>query len=522
MRWAIALCLLGCGTTPAIVDGGPTDAPSDTPQPTADWVIDLDGAKTAGKLSPALLGQYDLSGALFAYDKVPGLPAAMKTAGLAEWRIGVGRWELLTQLLPALTDSTPCGPETSFAPLEAFAPNGTTDLDLLAARDWFTYTDGSLVDEPMTNDDSRYALAYARSVIDVAASFGAKPFFDIDLMPRALAANKTPNRTKATESDACVATFTNKVSNVKPDSPQVFASAAAGMIRRLVEGSNGQMGRALPYVEIWNEADIGNHFWDKNVGTFQEWITMAAFTLVRLDAYRKASGNADAKAMKIGLGGFVAASTAAAIVSGFDAMPIPFDFVSFHSYKDDPLEVVADIQTVAAARKASKTYGSIELVLGEWGPALSMSTLDPKTMDVALHLATVLTLGAAAGLDHAHHAIFWDFYSIIPFGLLDHQVKPKPAYHAYTMLARLMGGDRLVVAGHEDGRFDGGMGAVLASRGNGMARVLVVNRGNAAKTVSAGLPATVTVLDDPMNPPHTLAPAPIVTVPPRSIVLIER
>jgi hypothetical protein len=526
MRWAIAFCVMGCGTTVA-VDAGEagTDATSDAPQ-TADWVLDLDGAQTAGRLNPALLGQYDLSGALFSYDKVPGLPAAMTKAGLTEWRIGAGRWELITQLLPSLTDGTSCAAETAFAPPEAFAPNGATDLNLIAARDWFT-DDGLVVDLAATDDDGRYALAYARSVIDVAASFDAKPYFDIDLMPRALAAGtKLPDRSKTTIPDACVATFTNKVSNVKPENPQVFAAAATGMIRRIVEGSNGQKGRALPYVEVWNEPDAGNYFWDKNVGTFPEWISMAAFTIVRLDAYRKASANPDAKAMRIGLGGFAAASVAAAIVSNFDAAPIPFDFVSFHSYQDDPLAIVADIQTVAAARKASKSYGAIELVLSEWGPALSKSTLDPKTMDPALHLATVIALGAAAGLDHAHHSFFWDFYSVVsmvPFGLLDHQVQPKPAYHAYAMLARLVGGDRLVIAGREDGRFDGGMGAVLASRdANGRSKVLVVNRGNSAKTVSAGLAAAVTILDDPAKPPHTLAPATIVTVPPRSIVLIER
>src|SRR5258706_16188012 len=115
MRGAIAFGLRGCATTPSRGVDAETDAPTDAPHPTADWVLDLDGAKTAGKLNPALLGQYDLSGALFAFDKVPGLVPAMKSAGLAEWRIGAGRWELLTQLLPALTDGASCAPEIAFA-----------------------------------------------------------------------------------------------------------------------------------------------------------------------------------------------------------------------------------------------------------------------------------------------------------------------------------------------------------------------------------------------------------------------
>ncbi|MEA2751875.1 MAG: hypothetical protein QOI41_6018, partial [Myxococcales bacterium] len=49
---------------------------------------------------------YDLSGALFAYDEIAGLAAAMKSAGMQDWRVGVGRWEIATQLCRKLTDGT--------------------------------------------------------------------------------------------------------------------------------------------------------------------------------------------------------------------------------------------------------------------------------------------------------------------------------------------------------------------------------------------------------------------------------
>src|SRR5207245_1958732 len=108
-----------------------------------------------------LLGQYDLSGALYHYDQVPELPSLMKAAGFAEWRVGVGRWEFGTLALPALTDGTPCDMSTTLP--QSKAPPGATDLDLIAARDWFTYTDGAPVTLAMTADDSRYQLDYVRS-----------------------------------------------------------------------------------------------------------------------------------------------------------------------------------------------------------------------------------------------------------------------------------------------------------------------------------------------------------------------
>ena len=109
--------------------------------PAVDWALTFESPSTVGTLSPSLLGHYDLSGALFHYDRVPRLRPLMQAAGFAEWRVGLGRWEFATLLLPRLTDGTPC-PVQRF-PRQALAPPGTTDLGLIAARDWFTYIDNS-------------------------------------------------------------------------------------------------------------------------------------------------------------------------------------------------------------------------------------------------------------------------------------------------------------------------------------------------------------------------------------------
>ena len=493
--------------------------------PIVDWVLTFDPASTNGPLSPSLLGQYDLSGALFQYDRVPQLQPLMNAAGFAEWRVGLGRWEFGTQLLPALTNGSPC-PLQQY-PQQALAPPNTTDLDLIRARDWFTYTDGAPVTFPMTSDDSRYMLGYVRTVLDAAYALGAEPYLDIDHMPRALAANQTPLRSTTDWPSPCDISWTNRVSNARPADAAVFAAAVVGMVKRVIEGSGGQPGRPVRYWEFWNEPELA-YAWSPSVGDFGSYLQSAVTTLSALDTYRKQTSNPDGRAIRIGLGSFAVASTAATLLPIMDAAGVPFDFISFHSYHDDPLAVVSDIESVAVARQASAHHQNVEMALSEWGASLNGSALDPNTMDFALHNVTVIALGAAAGLTHAHHAFFWDFYgpNSPGLGIINHDASPKPVYYAYTLLAQVIGSGsaRLASVGNRGGRLDGGMGAVLASRDAvGKVRVLLINRGAVARTASVGAtPTAVTVFDDPTRPPHTVPPSGIVTVPPRSIVLVER
>jgi len=503
------------------------DAPNVVPDgpPSADWVIALDPATPTAALPSALLGEYDLSGSLFHYDQQPQLESVMRTAGMTEWRVGVGRWEFTTQLLPSLTDGTSCLP----LPAPVQAPPGTTDLDLIRARDWFTYTDGAPVTQAMLADNSRYQLGYVRSVIDVATAYGAAAYVDIDHMPRALSANQTPVRTNAEWPNACGITWTNKVSNVRPADPPTFAGAVVGLVSRVVEGSDGEPGRPVRYWEFGNEAELP-YAWNPHVGDFTTYLTTAALTLTALDAYRQHTTNADGQAIRIGLGSFASAATAAAVIQNLNA---PFDFISFHSEtSDDPLGVIADIKTVAAARQASTNHKDAELILAEWNMSINATTLDPQSMDIALHHATVLALGAAEGVTHAHHAIFWDFYApnIPGLGFVNHDFTPKPAYYAYALLARMIdtNSSRLAPIGAENGQFDSGMGAVLAAKDSGgKVRVLLVNRNTTARTARIDLPAgtatpsRVTTFDDPHAMPDDVTASQVIAIPARSIVLVE-
>lgn len=135
-------------------------------------------------------------------------------------------------MLPTLTDLSTCP-----IPQPESATTEVDDLALIASRDWFT-DDGSPAVLADTLDDSRYSLSSLRGVPDVVDDFGATPFVSIDLMPCALAANKTPLRTSYKW------TFQNQVSNVRPESAPIFAAAVTGT----VEAYN----RAAPLlVEEW-------------------------------------------------------------------------------------------------------------------------------------------------------------------------------------------------------------------------------------------------------------------------------
>lgn len=510
---------------------GAEDAGDQAPEP--DWVIGL--ASVGGEPLPAaLLGHYDLSGALFAYHQVPGLVDAMRQAGFSEWRVGVGRWEAATLLLPALTDGTPC--QIPFP--EARAPDGFGDLDLIAARDWFT-DDGQPVTEADTLDDGRYALGYLRAVLDVADAFGAEPYVSIDSMPRALAQNRDPVRSTGDIPDACSWTFTNRVSNTAPQDPAVFAAAVEGLVARVVGGSQGQPGRAVRNFEIWNEPEFCQ-FWDPLLDNqtgcaaddpaerMRRYFDMAIPVLLRLQAWRQATPSASD--LRFGLGSFAAAETAAAAVAALDDAGIPLDFISFHAYHNDPMAVVDKIRLVAEAVASSANLQDTELVLAEWGPALGNQP-DPARMDQALHALTVLASGAAAGLDRSHRAIFWAFYPGIEFGLVEHDVAPRPLHRAYRLLAAVItpGAHRLAPVGVPDGVLDDGMGAVLAAQDDaGATRVLLVNRNTTSRTVrieldgAPAVPARLRILDDPESDIRDTDPAgEAFEVPARSVVLVE-
>jgi len=526
------MALLGaCG-------GSGSSAPAAPPPPPAapNWDLVVNTADAANMLSPALIGYYDLSGVLYDYQNVPGLISNMQDVGFSstatgtDWRIGVGRWEIATEIFSTLTDNSPClnatpESETVFA----------TDTALLASRDWFTFTDGSPVLEANIVD-GRYQLDYVRSVIDDATTFGATPYVSIDHMPRALSINKTPNRL------VCDATFTNSVSNNEPENPLVFSKAVAGLVSRVVEGTGTKTGNERPrpvqYWEIWNEPEIAT-FWEPTLTADPDsFFDMAIATLLELDGYRNATADPNGQAIKIGLGSFISETTAVGTIVNLDAVNVPFDFISFHAYNDDPLVIADAIQLTESAIQGSTNYQDIEMALAEWGPDLATRAGDQQyanSMAPALHATTVIALGASTGLDRSHNAIIYDFFPAIALGLIDNSGTPRPLYRAYELMAKLTSDttERIAVQGAADGRLDVGMGAVLVSRDttNGTVRVLLVNRNQTPRTTRITLDGTIVtpvqlfLFDDSANPADPLitiaTSGSVFELPPESIAVAE-
>jgi hypothetical protein len=518
--------------------GSGSSAPAaPSPPPVApNWDLIVNTADAANILSPALIGYYDLSGVLYDYQNVPGLLSNMQDVGFsstttgADWRIGVGRWEIATEIFSTLTDSSPClnatpESETAFA----------TDTALLASRDWFTFTDGSpVLDANIV--DARYQLGYVRSVIDDATAFGATPYVSIDHMPRALSINQTPNRL------VCDATFTNSVSNNEPADPLVFSKAVAGLVSRVVEGTGTKTGNERPrpvqYWEIWNEPEIST-FWEPTLTADPDsFFDMAIAALLELDGYRNATTDPNGQAIKIGLGSFISETTAIGTIVNLDAINIPFDFISFHAYNDDPLVIADAIQLTESAIQGSTNYQDIEMALAEWGPDLATRAGDQQyasSMAPALHATTVIALGASTGLDRSHNAIVYDFFPAIALGLIDNSGTPRPLYRAYELMAKLITDttERIEVQGVADGRLDVGMGAVLVSRDttNGTIRVLLVNRNQTPRTSRITLDGTIVtpvqlfLFDASANPADPLTtvatPGSVFELPPESIAVAE-
>ncbi|WP_455222710.1 GH39 family glycosyl hydrolase [Kaarinaea lacus] len=516
-RIYIVIALLGFLALTACSSGGGGNGSNVGSDP--DWTINIDSASAGSSLSTALLGHYDLSGALYQYDQVNGLVSQMQAAGFSEWRVGVGRWEISTEMLPTLSDGSPC-------PIDPLLTNSSsTDLDLINSRSWF------IDNTPPydTNSDSSYNLAYVRSVIDTALAFGAAPFVSIDTMPLALSVNQVPNRTD------CTTSFMNAVTNNAPSDNLVFRQAVVGLVQRIVEGGGGEAGRPVTHWEIWNEPEFP-YFWHEGLAArTTEFFDMASASLLALDNYRSASSNPDVQALKFGLASFASAATAVAAIGGFDAatVQIPFDFISFHSYHNDPLDIAADIELVANAVADSTHYQNVELVLAEWASDLDLTAGDStyaNSMQPPLVMATVITLGAASGLDRAHHSIFYDFHPGIALGLIDNNGTPKPLYRAYELLSEVITESSVMLqSGNAPGNQLGNNGAVLISRDSGGTfRALFINRDTNSHTASlqnAAGPMTsaqIKTFSDHTAPVATqVINQTTFTIPAQSLVMVE-
>lgn len=219
----------------------------------------------------------------------------------------------------------------------------------------------------------------------------------------------------------------------KPDSVEAFArwaAAAAGHFR----------GRGILW-EIWNEPNIG--FW-KPQPNVRDYATLALATC-------RAIREADPHAMIL-----------APASSGF---PWPFfetlfesgalehlDAVSVHpyrSYSQSPETAAGDYLRLRALieRHASPAKQRLPIVSGEWGYATHTNGVSPDTQAAFVARQQLANLYRNIPL-----SIWYDWKNdgLDPderehnFGVVTHDLQPKPAYHAVQTLTAQLGGYRVV------------------------------------------------------------------------------
>lgn len=138
----------------------------------------------------------------------------------------------------------------------------------------------------------------------------------------------------------------------------------------------------------------------------------------------------------------------------------PLDFVSWHIYNSDPLQIRATIDGVKALVAQHPTLKP-ELILNEWNMSLSNPVLDPR-FQPAFILETAWQM-KDAGLDHSCYYHIRDYHvdrerfarfmsqdgasfmarwwNRMPQfdGLFDYQNEMRPAYFSFKLLSRLVG-----------------------------------------------------------------------------------
>jgi xylan 1,4-beta-xylosidase len=260
---------------------------------------------------------------------------------------------------------------------------------------------------------------------------GAKPLMSIDIKPRILYP-------------------TIDQEQVDPTSYAEWDQLIYEMVRHY----NVEKKYGIKYWEVFNETDIGetggcpSRFTPENYGPYYEHTARA---ILRADPTAKVGGPALANYHSPILKG---------LVSYCAAKKVPLNFVSWHIYNPDPMEIKRSILEVKALLRDFPTI-HCETILDEWNMRPNeVST--PPAYQPAYTIDTIYQM-REAGLDYASHyhirdyhvdkeqfARFMslegalhmeDYWNMRPryYGIFDFQGVPRPLYFAFKLLSRLSG-----------------------------------------------------------------------------------
>ncbi|MGW5263701.1 GH39 family glycosyl hydrolase [Microbispora sp. NPDC004025] len=318
-----------------------------------------------------------------------------------------------------------------------------------------------------------YTFSYVDKVFDFIVDHGVRPFVELGFMPRELA---TVTDTVFWWGAHC--------------SPPKDMARWVELVTRTVEHWIDRYGldevRQWRF-EVWNEPNLVPHFWTGTKTEYFELYEQTVTAIKRIDPALKVGGPAtsvfvpdDRYRGEVEDRSATHATAAAADVDALDWRPVwiedflawcakrdlPVDFVSTHTYPTD-FAFSADGEAVQITRYADATFDDLTLLrelvgnsaypdaeihITEWSTSPSSRDFVHDTPFAATYI-TRAYLRCATLADSISYWTFTDVFEeggagIGPFhggfGLVNEWGVHKPAFHAFTMLARL--GDRLLRA----------------------------------------------------------------------------
>jgi hypothetical protein len=358
--------------------------------------LDVDASAVVGELNPLWRDHYDLSFQHEGYANEPGLPALINDLKPRSWRCSVGRWEV--------GFTVPFGDSLDPAELARCEREFYRGPNTLGAAD----------------DPSNYDFTYLDAQLEGLLTTGAEPYLCFDYMPFTLSSQQNPrNANNMVFVNPALGgfTFSNGIRTAPPASPTVYARVVRNVIRHVRGLFGSPTGRdfGVTYFEVGNEVDLlmpvgpnqfAGVFW---TGTAPEWIAtyQAIASEVTLDG--------SLPAVKIGGGSFAMPSYESSptyveqFLSAADAASTRLDFLSYHSYSDDPQGHRQTLQTIDTFLRATSL--TPELINGEWGRELPNGLSgDPvySTIEHGLFRAEVMTLMQEFDVKIAHEALIRD------------------------------------------------------------------------------------------------------------------
>ena len=266
-----------------------------------------------------------------------------------------------------------------------------------------------------------------RSVENILAT-GAKPLMSISIKPKALYPAIDQDKTD-------------------PSSYDEWEELIYQMVKRY-------QGSGIRYWEVFNEPDIGEdggcpgRFTPEGYARYYEHTVRA---IRRADTAAKVGGPALASHRS---------SLLRRLLEHCAANKVPLDFVSWHIYNSDPLQIR---NTITSVKKLLGEFPSLacETILDEWNMSLSKPRLEPAYQP-AFTIDTIYQM-REAGLDYSAYYHIRDYHvspeqfarfmsrkgtlfmanwwNLNPQfdGLFDFQGVMRPTYFAFKMLSRLLG-----------------------------------------------------------------------------------